>query len=196
MDATAGQDRRRAIAAAIATSILLHGAIAAFLLRYLDDTPVFPPAPIMTVELVPWLGERETPPPRPKPPRRAPQPAPPHPLSDVLISPTDAPAPLDANPVPVPPSRLDASVRHALRGLMGCDRLPREEREACQDRMAARRHESSPRLNLDPQARFTETPEAYVNRKPKNGCKLRATGDPGLHGKDGARAAFACSWDF
>lgn len=191
MDAASRQDRSLALWAAVVGSCLLHAVLIGLALRHLGEAPLFSPAPVMNIELVPWRTER---PPAPKRAAR-PDPAPRPSRPEALARPPSNESPA-ANPV-LPPAGLAPGVRRALRGLTGCDRLPRDERDACHDRLAATRQDDRPRLNLDPRGQFAENPEAYINRKPKNGCKLRAAGEAGaLVQNDGARAAFACAWDF
>lgn len=194
MDAAIRQDQSLALWAAIVGSCLLHAVLIGLALRHLGEATLFSPAPTMSVELVPWRTER--PPALKRAARPEPAPAPSRP--EALARPPSNESPT-ANAV-LPPAGLAPGVRRALRGLTGCDRLPREERDTCHDRLAATGQDDPtrpPRLNLDPRGQFAENPEAYINRKPKNGCKLRAAGEAGaLVQKDGARAAFSCAWDF
>ncbi len=97
---------------------------------------------------------------------------------------------------------LGVGARQALRDLLGCEQasflgLSSEERRRCQDRMAVNRTGSLPlRFNLDPGGRYVENPEPYLNRRPTNGCKVRAAGDAGPMGQQGAAAGMTCARPF
>ena len=60
----------------------------------------------------------------------------------------------------------------------------------------ASRDSDGAKLDFSLQGRLFKDPDFDLSRRPKNGCKLRTAGDKGAHGEDGARAAFACAWDF
>ncbi len=91
-----------------------------------------------------------------------------------------------------------ANVSGALRGVFGCNLpdLTDAERTACGERLAANRPTIPTALNLDPHGRYVSNPEPYLNRMPKNGCKVRAAGHATPFGKEGVAAGVSCGWSF
>ncbi|WP_421936379.1 hypothetical protein [Phenylobacterium sp.] len=90
---------------------------------------------------------------------------------------------------------LAGRAQQALQGLAGCERagLSREERERCETRRWASADAPAKRLNLDPSGRYVEDTEPFLSRRPKKGCRVRATGDTNAMGDSGnARAGFTC----
>jgi hypothetical protein len=118
--------------------------------------------------------------------------------------PSSAPAPAPSAPASAastgaPPIGADvANVSGALRGVFGCNLpyLTDAERIACGERFAANRPSIPTALNLDPHGRYVSNPEPYLNRMPKNGCKVRAAGDATPFGKEGVAAGVSCGWSF
>ncbi len=62
--------------------------------------------------------------------------------------------------------------------------------------MADARGAEQLRLNLDPRGLYVANPTPYLNRKPKNGCKVMAGGDPGPAGQAGAAVGIGCGKSF
>ncbi len=90
---------------------------------------------------------------------------------------------------------LAGQAQRALQGLGGCERagLSREDRERCETRRWASAGAPAKRLNLDPSGRYVEDAEPFLSRRPKKGCRVRATGDTNAMGDSGnARAGFTC----
>ncbi|MDB5416974.1 MAG: hypothetical protein JWP50_393 [Phenylobacterium sp.] len=186
---------------AIAASIALHALVLLLLVWRLGTAPRLAEAPVMSVELTPPWPEAVR---RPaEAPRRRTRPAVRPKVS--TAAPDDRPAitrpDLRAPSGPVAPSPGDG-VRQALRGL-GCEHaallgLTPEERRRCEDRLAeaARRQGGPARLNLDVRGAFGRDAEPYLQRRPKNGCKLRAGGDVAPMGEVGAATGVACAWSF
>jgi hypothetical protein len=185
---------------AIAASVALHALVLLLLVWRLGTAPHTAEAPVMSVELTPPWPDAVR-----------------HPAPDVrreraAVVPKAAAPPAEVRPmIPVPdtreangvvaPSPSDG-VRQALRGL-GCEHaallgLTPEERRRCQDRLAeaARRQGGPARLNLDARGAFGREAEPYLQRRPKNGCKLRAGGDVAPMGEVGAATGVACAWSF
>jgi len=122
--------------------------------------------------------------------------------SRVLIAPTPAAptlaAPEPAPPAPAPPvaeaDREDPRLRNTLRGLVGCSdpaayRLTREEREACDQRLAAatpapvgRQLSAAELAQFDAENRY----DPILVRKAHNGCLPRVADRPAAAGP-GAR---------
>ena len=102
-------------------------------------------------------------------------------------------------PKVAPPNGADvANLSGALRGLFGCNlpHLTDAERTACGGRLAANRPTVPTALNFDPHGRYASNPEPYLNRMPKNGCKVRAAGDATPFGREGVAAGVSCGWSF
>jgi hypothetical protein len=183
--------------AVLLASALLHGALAILLLRHLSQ----PPAPVegraLQVSLVPMERFRRD---RAEPDR---------PLSVRRDGRPSSRAQPDLAPLSIAPGPPVAGVlsdapgsdgMRTLRGLAGCAhpaRLTAEERERCEMRRWAGSERGAGRLNLDPSGRYVENPEPYLVRKPKNGCRVRATGDVDPMGDSGnTRAGVGCAWSF
>ncbi len=103
---------------------------------------------------------------------------------------------------PSPPATVPNGARQALRYLVGCERaaffgLSSEERQHCEDQLAANRKRSPPlTFNLAPRPGYVSDPEPYHNRKPTNGCKVRAAGDDTPMGGQGAAGGVSCARPF
>lgn len=192
-------DRRRgAGTAALLASLAFHGAVLLILARYLAQVPASAEAPVVNVTLVPARpppAARRAPPDRPRDVRR---PA-------AITAPLRAPLPPHVPPLVLPPpppeaATLDARAQRTLRSLTGCDpgaRLTPEERERCETRRALRGAPSAARLKLDPSGRYVENPQPFLSRRPKDGCRARATGDVDPMGDSGAvRAGVGCAFSF
>lgn len=90
------------------------------------------------------------------------------------------------------------AVRRALRGLIGCRLadLTDEERQRCDERLAAAEDRIGRKLDLNPRGAFAREADPYLARRPKNGCKARAGGDADPAGKQGAAVGLSCAWAF
>jgi len=180
--------------AALVASGLIHVALVAWLIFGATAIPPVTPTPHLEITL--------TAPPRPK---RVDRPSPPP--ARRATSPLDARSPATTNPSAAPttaaaspqPSRIGqddiaARVRQAI-GARDCNRpgLSREGREQCETQRWAGLAPSRIRPNLDPNRRYIEDPTPYLVRRPKDGCRIRATGDEGPLGDDSnARAGVTC----
>lgn len=183
--------------AVLLASALLHGALAILLLRHLSQ----PPAPVegrpLQVSLVPMERFRRD---RAEPDRPRAR----HDDSRSASRPQLDPAPASIAPGPQGPGVASGTQAsdglRTLRGLAGCAhpaRLTAEERERCETRRWAGSERDAGPLNLDPGGRYVENPEPYLVRKPKNGCRVRATGDVDPMGDSGnTRAGIGCAWSF
>jgi hypothetical protein len=157
--------------------------------------------------------------PRARPTAEAPRPAPSAPPSAsprVLIAPTPGAPPLTA-PEPAPPAPPDAGakaddqrVQNTLRGLVGCAdtaayRLTREERAACDQRLAAatpapvgKPYSAEELAQFDAENRY----DPILARRPHNGCLPgagdRPASDAHVSARGGATTAFGlrCAWSF
>jgi len=178
-------------------SALLHGA-GLFLLAYhlsrVDPRPEARAVQLSIVTLAkrPPRAERPRPAPKPEDERQAP--------AAVVLPARPSPPTDDARPgSPDGDGDRASGAQRVLRGLAGCDHprlLTAEERQACETRRWARASPNT-RLNLDVAGRYVEDPEPYLVRKPKNGCKVRATGDVGPMGDSGhGRAGIGCAFSF
>jgi hypothetical protein len=114
--------------------------------------------------------------------------------------------PADPRTPPAPaqtePARPDA-VRSTLRAALGCQHadflsLSSDERRRCQAQMASRTNAPPIPLDLDPRGLGLSDgdPEPYLNRRPTNGCKVRAAGDETPMGAEGVASGVACGWSF
>ncbi|MGH6910517.1 MAG: hypothetical protein ACREEG_10045, partial [Phenylobacterium sp.] len=109
-------------------------------------------------------------------------------------------------PSAVPQSPQDAGeaagVRNALRGLGGCGHadllaLSPAERQACLDRLAKAPGGGELRLDLDRRGyAAAKTQEPYLQRKPKNGCKVGAGGSTTPSGLQGVAGGIGCALSF
>lgn len=192
-----GLPGRRAVArpAVLLASAAFHAAVLVLLLRHLSQTPVYAESPILQVSLVP-------PPPRAdrtSPRRSQREPSRIAPVFRIAPPARDAaPAPA-ASPAAAADDGLPVNGRQALRSLRGCDAagLTREERERCETRRWTRAGPAMARLNLDPSGGFAEDPEPFLSRRPRKGCRVRATGDVDAMGDSGgARAGLTCAMPF
>jgi len=98
----------------------------------------------------------------------------------------------------VPPQGVDvAQLSRALRRVLGCNltHLTDAEGAACAENLAANRPTTPTPLNLDPHLRYVSDPEPYLTQMPKNGCKVRASGDAVL-GQHGVAAGISCGLSF
>lgn len=194
---SSGFDRADGRLAILLASAVLHGALAFLLLRHLSQTPAPVDERALQVSLIPMerlRGDRAQPD-RPRSARRdTPSPSRPQPEP---AAPSSAPGPPSAG---VASDALGSDGLRTLRGLSGCAypaRLTAEERERCETRRWAGSGRGVGRLNLDPSGRYVENPEPYLVRRPKNGCRVRATGDVDPMGDTGnARAGVGCAWSF
>lgn len=181
-----------AVACALAAHLLLLSALA----WAPRPTPVAE-TPAMQVILAPfpWAADR-------RPLKRSARASPPRPvlgepsLPSTLQPPSVAPPAAAEAPTPAPgPS---------LRGLFGCSpstlhRLSREARDACEERAGSRARLADhgvPPVDLDPKGAFAKDATPYLNRRPKNGCKVGAGGSEGGLGQQGAAAGVNCAWSF
>ena len=156
-----------------------------------------PETPSMEVLLAPPIFRRPPVEPRdrpPAPPRphaaRSPERAPVQRQEPGLAAPSTAPGPGEAAAPP--------AVRRALRGLIGCRLADRtdEERQRCDERLAAVEDRIGRKLDLDPRGAFAKETAPYLARRPKNGCKARAGGDADPAGEQGAAVGIGCAWAF
>lgn len=186
-------ERRRllAIAVAVAAHLLLLLALA-----WAPRQTAAPEPPAMQVILspLPWAADR-------RPSRRSPARTPP--LTSSPLRPA-SPADTITPALPSAPSPPASTAGPTLKGLFGCSpatlhRLSPEARTACEERAGARARleQETPRaLDLDPQGRFAADDTPYLNRRPKNGCKVGAGGSEGGLGRQGAAAGLTCAWSF
>ena len=201
-------DRRRGVARdhglAIALSVAAH--VLAFLALFwkFGASLAYPEPPVMNVELAPWSRTSPARPPPVKPPKIKAVPNPIRPnLPPVLTRPLSEARPADAvpqAPVPQTPGDEAARLRNALRRGAGCDHadllgLSAAERQACLDRLA-KAQGGGARLNFDLRGGYAKNPQPYLERRPKNGCKLRAGGDLAPSGDQGTAGGLACAWSF
>lgn len=183
--------------AAFAASALLHLGLLVLLAAHLSKVRNYAESSSIKVVLVPSArpdkaaGERD--------PMRAPRQSARRTPSAPALPSVIPPAATDAPAVPSSDGVAEKAQR-ALRGLAGCDRPARltpEERERCETRRWARPAPAAGRLNLDPSGRYVENPDPYLVRKPKNGCRVRATGDVDPMGDSGnTRAGIGCAFSF
>ncbi|MGH6909077.1 MAG: hypothetical protein ACREEG_02740 [Phenylobacterium sp.] len=187
---------------AIAVSVLAHVLFVAWLAWRLGLAPVLQDMPVINVELA------KIPHAKPKPDKTSEPPAKGSTRAATDVIPAERPVPVPPGPTLVGPGpeavdRGD-NVRKALRGLRNCDlvRLPAlsvEERERCEDRLAAAGSGTGPvRFNLDPRGAFAGGAEPYLARHPTHGCKPRASGGVewhALHDQSPA-ASVACALAF
>ena len=184
-------------AAAIVFSLAANSLVA-FLFWELRVAPVYDSAPATIVRLMPrlTLPRYRSEAPRHPPARSAPLAVRASPAPAAIPS---APASVAASaPSVAPPDRADAAnLSGALRGLFGCG-LPHPtdaDRAACAEKLAANLPTLHPPFNLDPHGRYVSDPEPYLTRKPKNGCKVMASGDS-VVGQHGVAAGVGCAKSF
>jgi len=195
---------------AVAASVAAHAAFVVLLVWRLGSPPDVSPATVMNVVLTPF-GHHDASKPATEPKREPPG-------SEMATA--SSPAHADERPKPAAPgdrkaegvveppaSGLSDGMRQALRGLLGCERatlldLSPEERQRCRDRTTAEaarlRGVGAPKLNLDKGGEFAagKSPEPYLARRPRNGCKTRAGGDVAPMGEEGVALGLACAWSF
>ncbi len=205
MNAERRSARTSGRSAAIAASVGVHAVVLLFLVWRLGDAPGVADTPVMSVELatppyaalrpLPQLARAREPAVKPRAPAARP------------ISPNrvDPPTIAPSGPVLSRPEADSAGVQRALRGLAGCRhadlaRLTPDERRHCEARelAAAERLKNGPaaKLNFDLNGRYAENPEAYLNRRPKNGCKARVGGDIAPMGEQGGAGGVTCALSF
>ncbi|MCI3181289.1 hypothetical protein C5708_13610 [Caulobacter sp. CCUG 60055] len=202
MAASIRRVRGESLAYAVAGAILIHAALIAWMAAHLD-TPSGPrePQAISVTLTPPWPAGRSRRPAHSPPARKAEVPVAAPPSALTPNAEPAGPAP-PAMAKPEQDERL--ALQRALRDALACrNAMPdasREARQACQDRFAAGRRADGPppRLNLDRRGDFaaSQDPEAYLPKKPKNGCKARAAGTVTVLGQEGAAAGVGCAWSF
>ena len=181
----------------LALSIGAHVVVLGWLLvqRHVLSSPFEPPA--MEVLLAPPIFRRAPAEPRDRPsapPRvhgaKAPERAPLQRPDQGLAAPSTAAGETNASAPP--------AVRRALRGLIGCRLadLTDEERQRCDERLAAVEDKIGRKLDLDTRGAFAREADPYLARRPKNGCKARAGGDADPAGEQGAAVGIGCAWAF
>lgn len=198
--------RTNGLAGAIAASAGFHTLALLFLIWRLGDGPGVADAPVTNVQLatLPHAARRPLPEPlrrrEPVPTAAAPSTQPPFPN---LIAPQRVQPDGPAGPGEAAAGGND--VRSALRGLVGCRnadlaRLSPDERRRCEARALADagrgKTGSAARFNFDLNGRYAENPEAYLNRRPKNGCKARVGGDVAPMGEQGGAGGVTCALSF
>jgi hypothetical protein len=184
-------------AAAIVFSLCANSLVAG-LFWELRVTPLYESAPPAFIQLVPRLTL-----PRPRSETKKHPPARSAPLavrpSSVPVATPGATVPLvPSAPTAAPPAGADAAnLSRALRGRFGCNlaHLTDAERVTCASRLASNLPTAPTPLNLDPQGRYVTDPEPYLTRMPKNGCKVRASGDSD-RGQHGVAAGIGCGVSF
>jgi hypothetical protein len=184
----------------VAAAAGLHLIVLTLLVWRLGISPELPETPVINVELVPRRPPPET------PTARRPQ----RPRAGEVVGSAPSPPILTRPPVAVgeaAPQPGGEAVQQTLRDLLGCQpatlaRLSPEARRRCEERLAAADPRdlgrAAARLNLDLHGEYARNPEAYLNRRPKNGCKARAAGDatsPKMP-KEGPAAGVDCAWGF
>src|SRR5437763_893495 len=109
------EPRRPSQALALAAAVAVHAAFLAALVWRLGATPVYPPTPVINVELTPLRLDR---PERP----RAPPPSRPERSLPRLHIPPPSPLPPPLSPVaPAPgPDGQELGMQRTLRGALGC----------------------------------------------------------------------------
>jgi hypothetical protein len=189
-------------------ALVIHALFLVLLFWKLGDGPGHMDTPSINVELVRFPDHlRAAAEPEVRVKRGLGAPALPDAIPQIARGPseTEAPAGDDA--------RLEAGRREVgsvLRGLLGCRHaallgLTSEERRRCEAQLAGgalgERARPAPKLNLDLHGDFAANPEPYLERRPKNGCKVRAGGDTapgpgGTPGRVGVASGIACAWSF
>jgi len=200
--AAGAKERQRRAAGIVAASVLAHVAVFAVLFSHFGSAPNDAKPPVMNVELL-------NRPPAAKPAatttsRRRGASKGASSQQAIVLHPTQpAPAPSDVAPSALPSPA--PSVQATLRGLVGCSpavlaHLPREQREACEQRLARRQvadlGREAGRLNLDLAGAFGKDPQAILERRPTNGCRVRAGGDVAPMGEIGVAGGVACAKPF
>ena len=188
----------RSLALAVAASLAIHGVLLVIFVQSLGSWAPFTDGPVMTVELAPQPHAHASHPtslPRRKRKvtragaNRSPEPPAPDSHETIRASPPPAAAP-------------GGGARQALRYLVGCENaaffgLTPEERRHCEDQVIAQRSAStSLQFNLIPRGQSVGDPEPYLNRRPRNGCKVRAAGVKAPMGQEGPATGITCARPF
>ncbi len=179
--------------------MLAHLAVFLLLFSHFGSAPGYATAPAMNVVLT--RPSAAKPPPSEKATRRR----------GAALKVAPPPQEIAARPAPLVvapsalPGRMVGDVQATLRGLIGCTpaamaAMPREQREACETRLARRQvadlGRQAGRLNLDLSGAFGKDPQAYFERRPHNGCRARAGGDVAPTGEIGVATGIACAKPF
>lgn len=185
------------LAVAIVFSLSVNSLVAGWFWE-LRVTPAYDSTPAIVVQLMPrvTLPRHSSETPR-HPPARS---------SSLAVRRSFAPAATRSAPPSVVPSAPTvvlpdgadvANLSRALRGMFGCDlpHLTDAERSACAARLGANLPTRPTPLNLDPHGRYVSDPEPYLTRMPKNGCKVRASGDT-VGGQHGVAVGVGCGLSF
>jgi hypothetical protein len=200
MDARPGAALRRNLA--IAVSVAAHLLVFLALFWKFGAAPAYVEFPVMNVQLTPLPKSR--PPPAPVkaegPPAKA---FPERPVfPPVLARPATGAQEPGALPLRPTSEGEGASVRQALRGLGGCSHaellnLSPSERQVCGDRLAKAPTGGDLHLDLDRRGyAASKAQEPYLQRKPKNGCKIGAGGDTTPSGVQGVAGGLGCALSF
>ena len=206
MNDLAMDTRPRAVPArslAIAVSVVAHALAFLALFWKLGAAPTYQELPAMYVQLAsPPQAARRPPPKSPKAQR-----APAKPSSEPSVLPPvlSRPAATAEEPGAVPQTPAadgeGAGVRKALRGLGGCSHadllaLSPSERQTCLDRLA-KSPGGDPALDLDKRGyAAARTQDPYLQRKPKNGCRVGAGGSTTPSGLQGVAGGIGCALSF
>ncbi len=194
----AGHRQVETRALAVAASVVVHAGLLIVFIQGVRSWPALTERPVMEVQLAPLAPARSRPAP-PRRPRKAPRTAATRPA---IAPPAARPAPDAREAVEAPPAGVSGGAVQALRDLLGCAHaafldLSPEARQRCEDRMTAYRKTTPPiQVDLDPRGLYAVNPIPYLNRKPKNGCKVRAAGAAGPMGQGGAVAGISCGKTF
>lgn len=195
----AAKTPQRKAAGIVAASVLAHVAVFAALFAHFGSTPGYAVAPVMNVELLSRPPAARRPPSQAAHQRRGSAEAPRREIAAHVTPPPPGEVAPSSVPTPAP------GVQATLRGLIGCSaaalaHLSRQQREACEQQLARRQvadlGREAGRLNLDLHGDFGKDPEAYLERRPTNGCKARAAGDVAPMGEIGVAAGVACAKSF
>jgi hypothetical protein len=198
MDARPGAAPARNLA--IAVSVVAHALVFLALFWKFGAAPTYAELPAMNVQLAPRPKAR--PPAKPMKTQPAAGKASSERPPPVLARP--AVGAQELNPVPQAPSSEGeaASVRQALRGLGACSHadlsaLSPSERQTCLDRLAKAPGGGAMPLNLDRRGYAAgKAQEPYLQRKPRNGCKIGAGGDTTPSGVQGVAGGVGCALSF
>lgn len=182
---------------AIAVSVVAHVLVLLALFWKFGSAPTYAELPAMNVQLAPRPKTR----PPPRPPTKATTRPPAHVSPRLEAAPPGLSRPVLEPPAPetAPPA---PAVRDVLRKAIGCDpamlaRLSAAEREACLDRLAKAPAGGAMALNLDRRGYAAgKAQEPYLQRKPRNGCKIGAGGDTTPSGVQGVAGGVGCALSF
>jgi hypothetical protein len=200
MDARPGAAVRRNLA--VAVSLAAHLLVFLALFWKFGAAPAYVELPAMNVQLAPLPKGR--PPPAPVKAKRPLAKASPQRsvFPPVLARPATSAQERGALPLRPTSEGEGASVRQALRRLGGCSHaellnLSASERQACLDRLAKAPTGGELRLDLDRRGYAAgKAQEPYLQRKPKNGCKIGAGGDTTPSGVQGVAGGLGCALSF